>query len=136
VRSTESAQRRHEPSAGSLSACCCRTKRQSVAVSPRLRGRRECVQSTDDANQRHVTFSDKVVVHFQSGWSDQDYRNARKSKWMQYAADRARFRRYVHKFDCRFGYMFSDTHRSNIRRVIDEQLNVDDVVVDVAALAL
>jgi len=83
-----------------------------------------------------VTFSDKVMVHFQSGWSDRDYTNARKSKWIQYAADRARFRRYVHKFDCRFGYMFSDTHRSNIRRVIDEQFNVDDVVVDVAALAL
>jgi len=87
-------------------------------------------------DKRHVTFSDKVFVHFQSGWSDQDYRNARKSPWRQVAADRCRFRRRIFEFNSHFANIFSDAHRSNIRRVIDEQLNVDNVVVDVAELAL
>jgi len=79
-----------------------------------------------------VTFSDKVLVHFQSGWSDQDYRNARRSNWMSYAADRARFRRRIFQFNSQFAYIFNDIHRSNIRTLIDNNVVVDAV----AALAL
>jgi len=129
VQFTGQAQRRHERTTGPLSDCCWRTKRQSVPVSPRVRAREQCVQYAD---KRHVTFSDKVFVHFQSGWSDQDYRNARKSPWRQVAADRCRFRRRIFEFNNHFGYISSDAHRSNIRTLIDEHVVVDDV----AALAL
>jgi len=56
--------------------------------------------------------------------------------WKHYAADRCRFRRRIFEFNNNFGHIFNDLHRTNIRTVIDEQLNVDDVVDDVAALAL
>jgi len=124
-----SAQRQHEPATQSPSACCWRTKRQSVSISPRVRGREQCLQY---AGKHHVTFSDKVFVHFQSGWSDQDYRNARCSPWRQYAVDRCKFRRRTFKFNKHLGYIFSEVHRSNIRTLIDDNVVVDDV----AALAL
>jgi len=53
---------------------------------------------------------------------------------MQYTADRAHLRCYVHNFDNSFGYIFSDTHQSYIRTLIDEQLNA--VIDGVAELAL
>jgi hypothetical protein len=56
--------------------------------------------------------------------------------WMQYAADRCRFKRHVYNFDRSFGYIFSDTHRNNIRTLIDEQLAVNIVADNVAALVL
>jgi len=82
-----------------------------------------CIQrervSQPTTKTRRVTFNKVVTVRFQERWSDREYRAARIGPWIHYAADRCRFNRFVHEFDRRYGYIFTDTHRAYMRELID-----------------
>jgi len=85
--------------------------------------------------KKRVTFSPKVVVHFESEWTKKDYQRARIGPWMRLAADRHRFQKRIREFDSNFGYIFTDIHREYMYDLIqDFMLHV--VNVDLNALNL
>ena len=80
-----------------------------------------------------MTFARKAVVHYQSKWSEKDYKRARIGPWIQLAADRFRFQRRIKEFDSKFGYIFSDRHREYIHDLIEEFI-LHDMIVDLFKL--
>jgi len=85
--------------------------------------------------KKHVKFCPHVVVHFESKWSKNDYRNARRGPCIHLAADRHRFQRRITYFDDNFGYIFTDIHREHVYDLIQE-FNMQALIVDLNALHL
>ena len=77
-----------------------------------------------------MRFSPQVVVHYETDWTEKDYRRARVGPWMHLAADRHRFQRRIREFDMKFGYIFTDIHREYmydyILRALIADLNLND----------
>jgi hypothetical protein len=82
-----------------------------------------------------VRFADDVTEHYQSRWSDRDYKVARRGPWMHYAADRHRFQRRIREFEDNFSYILTDYHRNLIRTLIDD-FNMHDLSANLHVLLL
>jgi hypothetical protein len=63
---------------------------------------------------RTVKFDERVIVHKLNDWPADVYREARREQWMQYAADRCRFKRRIRQTEIKLGNIFSDEHRNRI----------------------
>ena len=61
-----------------------------------------------------VKFDERVIVHKLNDWPADVYREARRGQWMQYAADRYRFKRRIRQTELKLGNIFSDEHRNRI----------------------
>ena len=68
--------------------------------------------------KKRVRFSPQVVVHYETDWTEKDYRRARVGPWMHLAADRHRFQRRIREFDSKFGYIFLPTFIANICTIL------------------
>jgi len=97
---------------------------------PSKRSTRTSWLSRVHAVRRHrVRFSPDVKVHYQTQWSEREYRDARQGPWIFIAVDRHRFQRRIREFESKFDYIFTDIHREHLYDLI-EQFNMDALIDD------
>jgi hypothetical protein len=63
---------------------------------------------------RTVKFDERVAVCKLNDWPADVYREARRRQWMQYAADRCRFKRRIRRTEIKLANIFSAEHRNRI----------------------
>jgi hypothetical protein len=53
--------------------------------------------------ERTVKFDERLIVYKLNDWPADVYREARRGQWMQYAADRCRFKRRIRQTELKLG---------------------------------